>query len=212
MTSTVFIALINPKSGGNVGPKLLQSFKEILPENRVYDLSDPEYPGPSKALEDHKDVEHLRIIACGGDGTVGWILSVMDKMTFPNGQPAIGIIPLGTGNDLSRSLNWGGKFKEKPLQKVLLDVDKSSVIHMDRWVLHTKAKSEESQESPIEYSSDKLPLNVFNNYFSLGIDAHIALKFHTARNENPEQFSSRTTNLIFYGKDSKICSRTNGVT
>ena len=62
MTSTVFIALINPKSGGNVGPKLLQSFKEILPENRVYDLSDPEHPGPFKALEDHKDVEHLRII------------------------------------------------------------------------------------------------------------------------------------------------------
>ena len=62
MTSTVFIALINPKSGGNVGPKLLQNFKEILPENRVYDLSDPEHPGPSKALEDHKDVEHLRII------------------------------------------------------------------------------------------------------------------------------------------------------
>ena len=99
--------------------------------------------------------------ACGGDGTVGWILSVMDKMTFPNGQPAIGIIPLGTGNDLSRSLNWGGKFKEKPLQKVLLDVDKSSVIHMDRWVLHTKAKSEESQESPIEYSSDKLVRSVY---------------------------------------------------
>ena len=62
MTSTVFIALINPKSGGNVGPKLLQSFKEILPESRVYDLSDPEHPGPSKALEDYKDVEHLRII------------------------------------------------------------------------------------------------------------------------------------------------------
>ena len=101
-------------------------------------------------------IHNCFVPACGGDGTVGWILSVMDKMTFPNGQPAIGIIPLGTGNDLSRSLNWGGKFKEKPLQKVLLDVDKSSVIHMDRWVLHTKAKSEESQESPIEYSSDKL--------------------------------------------------------
>ena len=77
-------------------------------------------------------------------------------MTFPNGQPAIGIIPLGTGNDLSRSLNWGGKFKDKPLQKVLLDIDKSSVINMDRWVLHTQSKSEDAQESTIEYSSDKL--------------------------------------------------------
>ena len=57
--------------------------------------------------------------ACGGDGTVGWILSVMDSMTFPIGRPSIGIIPLGTGNDLSRSLNWGGKYKSKPLKKFL---------------------------------------------------------------------------------------------
>ncbi len=49
--------------------------------------------------------------ACGGDGTIGWILSTMDALEFPRPRPAIGIIPLGTGNDLSRSLNWGGKYR-----------------------------------------------------------------------------------------------------
>ena len=77
----------------------------------------------------------LHFSACGGDGTVGWILSVMDSMSFPRGRPAIGIIPLGTGNDLSRSLNWGGKFRDKPLRKVLLDIAKADVIAMDRWML-----------------------------------------------------------------------------
>ena len=48
---------------------------------------------------------------------------------------AIGIIPLGTGNDLSRSLNWGGKFRDKPLRKVIIDIAKADVVDMDRWLL-----------------------------------------------------------------------------
>ena len=62
MSGPVFVALVNPKSGGNVGNQLLHRFKEILNEDRVYNLSDEDHPGPAKALEDHKNVEHLRLI------------------------------------------------------------------------------------------------------------------------------------------------------
>jgi len=198
----VFLALVNPKSGGNVGTQLLERFKEILDENKVYNLSDG---GPRQALEEHGHKENLRLIACGGDGTVGWILSVMDSMSFPNGKiPAIGIIPLGTGNDLSRSLNWGGKYRDKPLRKVLLDMAKADVAYMDRWTLKVDLDPT-STEQESKHGQDQLPINVLNNYFSLGIDAQVALNFHRARNSNPNHFKSRTRNQIFYalegGKD-----------
>ena len=55
----VFIALVNPKSGGNMGNQLLQRFKEILDDERVYNLSEG---GPEKALTEHRGTENLRII------------------------------------------------------------------------------------------------------------------------------------------------------
>ena len=83
------------------------------------------------------------------------ILSVMDSMTFPKGRPAIGIIPLGTGNDLSRSLNWGGKYRDKPLRKVLLDIAKSDVLYMDRWTLKVDLEPSLFSED-ISHTDEKL--------------------------------------------------------
>ena len=60
MSGPVFIALVNPKSGGNVGTHLLQRFKDILNDDRVYNLS--EDGGPKRALQEHKGTENLRII------------------------------------------------------------------------------------------------------------------------------------------------------
>ena len=62
--------------------------------------------GPGPAIEMFRKVPNIRLLACGGDGTVGWVLSILDKIPI-DPPPAVGVLPLGTGNDLSRSL---GKF------------------------------------------------------------------------------------------------------
>ncbi|XP_030197387.1 diacylglycerol kinase iota isoform X3 [Gadus morhua] len=184
------LVFVNPKSGGNQGTKVLQMFMWILNPRQVFDLSQG---GLREALELYRKVPNLRILACGGDGTVGWILSTLDELQM-NPQPPVAVLPLGTGNDLARTLNWGGGYTDEPVSKVLCHVEDGSVVQLDRWNLLV----ENSPAQPPEEGTQKLPLNVFNNYFSLGFDAHVTLEFHESREANPEKFNSRFRNKMFY--------------
>ncbi|XP_029103014.1 diacylglycerol kinase iota isoform X3 [Scleropages formosus] len=183
------LVFVNPKSGGNQGTKVLQMFMWILNPRQVFDLSQG---GPREALELYRKVPNLRILACGGDGTVGWILSALDELQL-NPQPPVAVLPLGTGNDLARTLNWGGGYADEPVSKILCQVEEGSVVQLDRWNLQV-----ESSPSQCDEGTHKLPLNVFNNYFSLGFDAHVTLEFHESREANPEKFNSRFRNKMFY--------------
>ncbi|XP_064423197.1 diacylglycerol kinase zeta isoform X3 [Latimeria chalumnae] len=188
------LVFVNPKSGGNQGAKIIQSFLWYLNPRQMFDLSQG---GPKEALEMYRKVPNLRILACGGDGTVGWILSTLDQLQL-NPQPAVGVLPLGTGNDLARTLHWGGGYTDEPLSKILSHVEDGNIVQLDRWNLHVEKNLEASPEEKDETAADKLPLDVFNNYFSLGFDAHVTLEFHESREANPEKFNSRFKNKMFY--------------
>ena len=44
---------------------------------QVFDLTKG---GPGPAIQMFKHVPDVRLLACGGDGTAGWVLSVLDKV------------------------------------------------------------------------------------------------------------------------------------
>jgi len=64
------IAFVNPKSGGQKGKIVYERLKNYLNSKNVFDLTKIE--SPKTGLEKHKNKKDLKILACGGDGTVGW--------------------------------------------------------------------------------------------------------------------------------------------
>lgn len=148
-----------------------------------------------------RHIKDYKILVCGGDGTVGWVLQCLDNVGQDSEcqSPPCAIVPLGTGNDLARVLRWGPGFtgQEDPMS-VLKDVIDAEEIRLDRWtvVFHSDEATKSSEEKPVpggasSTSEDNTAIFVMNNYFGLGIDADLCLGFHNAREENPDKFNSR---------------------
>lgn len=99
--------IINPVAGGNRAKELIPLIEETMKKNNLeYKLV--QTTKPEEATEFAEDLEYKNVIAVGGDGTINEVA----KGLIRRRSGRLGIIPSGTGNDLSKSLNLPKDSKE----------------------------------------------------------------------------------------------------
>ncbi|XP_020662730.3 diacylglycerol kinase theta isoform X1 [Pogona vitticeps] len=191
------LVFVNPKSGGLKGRDLLHSFRKLLNPHQVFELTNG---GPLPGFHAFSQIPNFRILVCGGDGTVGWVLGALEEVRHKLvcSEPSVAILPLGTGNDLGRVLRWGAGYSGEDPYTILISVDEADDILMDRWTILLDAQEalESSENGVLEPEPPKIVQ--MNNYCGLGIDAELSLGFHHAREEEPDKFNSRFHNKGVY--------------
>ncbi|XP_019863877.1 PREDICTED: diacylglycerol kinase eta-like [Amphimedon queenslandica] len=124
------LAFVNSKSGDNKGVRFLRRLKYWLNPLQVFDLA---ISGPESGLLLFQRFNKFRVLVFGGDGSIGWVLSTIDKLHL-HSKCMVGVVPLGTGNDLARVLGWGGQCSdEEKIPTLLNEMECSSYRLLDRW-------------------------------------------------------------------------------
>jgi len=198
------LVFVNSRSGGQMGNYLLEELRSNLNPLQVVDLHTT---GPKAALKLFANVPNVRVLVAGGDGTVAWILQTIDELDMAK-KPPVGILPLGTGNDLARVLGWGGGYSNELISELLVQIQEAHPALLDRWQVDitpnesiatpNKLASAAGHTAPTQSRERKKEI-VFQNYLGIGVDAQAALRFHQTRNSRPQLFFSAMTNKLLYG-------------
>ena len=122
--------LINPISGAHAGEKIAAELERGLHDRGLSKhvvFTDPEHLETQViSLAPGRDL----IVVAGGDGTVSAVARILGTLDRP---PPLAILPLGTGNDLARSLGWWEVWNQGGLDHFRSGISAGKVEAMDLW-------------------------------------------------------------------------------
>uniref|UniRef100_A0ABM5EWG3 Diacylglycerol kinase n=1 Tax=Pogona vitticeps TaxID=103695 RepID=A0ABM5EWG3_9SAUR len=169
--SSPLLAFVNSKSGDNQGVKFLRKFKQFLNPAQVFDLMNG---GPHLGLRLFQKFPSFRILVCGGDGSVGWVLSEIDALGLHK-QCQLGVLPLGTGNDLARVLGWGSLCDDDTqLLQVLEKLERATTKMLDRWSVLTYEAPKQSPPAIKEEESEDSNIQAHISHYADSVAFHLA--------------------------------------
>lgn len=147
-----YFFIVNPVAGKSGEPELLGKLQKVLNEKgySVKAVFSEHHQHAMKLVENHSFSSDEVAVSYGGDGTFNQVASGIIKSGIP-----IGIMPLGSGNGLARSLKIKRNFNA--LVKYLINA------------------------KPIEIDSGKFLEKYFFCASGVGFDAHVAAAFNAKK-------------------------------
>jgi diacylglycerol kinase family enzyme len=168
--------LINPVSGGGQGVKMhaqlvraLEKFSLSPDQFQILFTEKGEAVSQAQRLAGETEI----LVAVGGDGTA---VETITGAYRSGCRPRIGLIPIGTGNDLARSLHLYELFKKHGIEGCVRQFLYGTYAPLDIWQVNKK--------------------ELMTNYLSIGADAAIVHSFHEQRTKLP--FYSAVGNRVAF--------------
>lgn len=110
---------------------------------------------------------------------------------------SVAISPQGTGNDLSRVLNWGAEINSFDLSNPFTLLEKiltAETVLLDRWQIEVKYDHRTAMMRRLHHDKKLF----MYNYCSIGVDALVTLNFHKARSSAFYVMKSKIINKFLY--------------
>ncbi|VDL81243.1 unnamed protein product [Nippostrongylus brasiliensis] len=164
-----------------------KKLKRDCPKFQVIDVQKENVKSALQWIDEYPEV-NVRLVVAGGDGTISNVLETLEQFQrkppcdtcFLHNMPIIklmsimanvpiqmAVLPLGTGNDLSRVLGWGsGTNGDLDMLEYLSDVYAADVQKLDRWKVMIKSKNQRTRKSIPRVLSSRLLNKLL--FFSFG--------------------------------------------
>ncbi|KAH0474223.1 MAG: hypothetical protein KVP17_000717 [Porospora cf. gigantea B] len=203
---------VNPSSGGNLASRFLtpgiRRLEMTLSQHEFnlhfFNIKDgdsgekPGFQAIGKLIRNLGPNDQIYSIACGGDGTVMWMVQELWAHGVDDTKRlVIGVVPFGTGNDFARAMNWQSFNACNPwsqdmrvLTELMREWTRAAQIFHDVWLVEASVRSGGSFLKVDSDTKKKVDLEItkksflMSNYFSIGIESRIGVNFDRRRKNN----------------------------